>query len=208
MYADLSGSKFGRWTVIDEAEPKIVTGNRRIRHWNCVCECGNRRVVKEASLKKGVSKSCGCYHSDIMRNVGKQHITHGMSSTRLYAIYKHMLNRCYNKNDIRYNHYGGKGISVVEEWHNFETFMKWALSHGYTDKLSIDRIDVDKDYSPDNCRWTDAVTQANNKSVNRNITFDDETHTIAEWARIKNMPYKKLWKRFNLGWSVERALTT
>jgi hypothetical protein len=119
-----------------------------------------------------------------------------------------MLDRCYDKNNIRYENYGGKGIIVVKEWHTFEAFMKWALANGYTDKLSIDRIDLDGNYAPDNCRWADAITQANNKSNNTNYTYNGETHTIAEWARIVNMPYKKLWKRFHIGWSVEKALTT
>lgn len=207
-YKDLSGERFSRWTVINEAEPKIERGNRRIRYWNCVCECGTKRAVLERSLVSGVSRSCGCYHSDIMKEVGKRTVTHGMSNSRLYAIYKHMHNRCYNQNDIRYERYGGRGISVVDEWHNFENFMSWAFGNGYADNLSIDRIDLDKDYSPDNCRWATISEQANNKSNNQKYTYNGETHTIAEWARIVDMPYKKLWKRFHVGWSTERALTT
>ncbi len=207
-YKDLSGEKFNRWTVISEAEPKIRKGNRRIRRWNCVCECGTKRVVFEKSLVDGSSRSCGCYHREIMKDVGKCNRTHGMTDSRLYRIYRNMLDRCYDKNNIRYENYGGKGIIVVKEWHTFEAFMKWALANGYTDKLSIDRIDLDGNYAPDNCRWADAITQANNKSNNTNYTYNGETHTIAEWARIVNMPYKKLWKRFHIGWSVEKALTT
>lgn len=207
-YKDLSGEKFGRWTITDEAEPKYIKGNRRIRYWNCVCECGTKRAVLERSLKNGTSKSCGCYHSEIMHDVGKVNATHNMSDSRLYRIYKHMHNRCYNENDIRFDRYGGRGISVVDKWHTFEAFMEWALSNGYNDSLSIDRIDPDGNYSPENCRWANKETQANNKSNNRCYTYNGETHTIAEWAKIINMPYKKLWKRFCSGWSPERALTT
>ena len=207
-YKDLSGETFGRWTVISEAEPKFEKGNRRIRRWNCKCDCGTQRAVLESSLKKGISKSCGCYHSDIMRDVGRMGTTHGMSDTRLYRIYKHMRNRCYNPNDIRYDRYGGRGITLADEWQNFENFAKWSYDNGYSDDLSIDRIDLDGDYSPDNCRWANKYEQANNKSNNQNHTFNGETHTIAEWARIVDMPYKKLWKRFYMGWSAERALTT
>lgn len=206
-YKDLSGEKFGRWTVIGEAEPKIWEG-RRIRRWNCQCECGTQRAVLEGTLVKGKSKSCGCFHSEIMKEVGRRQITHGMSDTRLYAIYKHMICRCYNENDIRYDRYGGRGIAVSDEWSNFENFMVWAYDNGYNDDLSIDRIDTNGNYSPDNCRWATKIEQANNKSNNRTYTFNGETHTIAEWARITDMPYKKLWKRFYAGWSVERALTT
>ena len=203
------GDKIGRWTVIEEADP-VPCGGRNIRMWLCKCECGTIRVVREPSLKTEVSKSCGCLHSEIMKDVGKIHTTHGMSNSRLYAIYKHMRNRCYNKNDNRYYCYGAKGITICDEWLNsFETFMEWSMNNGYTDGLSIDRIDCSKMYCPDNCRWVDINVQANNKSTNRVYEYNDEKHTIAEWARIYNMNYKKLWKRLvAFGWDVERALTT
>lgn len=208
MYKDLSGMKFGRWTVVNEAEPIITKSNRRIRYWHCICDCGTKRNVRENSLIQGKSMSCGCYHSDIMKVVGNYNTIHGMSNSRLYRIFNHMHNRCYNENDIRYNRYGGRGIYVADEWHKFENFMRWALSNGYKDDLSIDRIDPNGNYCPENCRWAAKSTQSNNKTNNRFYTFNNEIHTIAEWAKVFNIPYKKLWKRLNSGWNIERALTT
>ena len=143
-----------------------------------------------------------------MHDVGKKHFTHGMTDSRLYRIYKHMLNRCNNPNDIRYTQYGGRGISICDEWNTFEKFATWANNNGYQDTLSIDRIDVNKDYSPENCRWSTPYEQSCNKTNTRLVTFGGKTQCIAEWAKELNMPYKKLWRRFNLGWDVKRALTT
>lgn len=209
MYENLIGKRFGRWSVVDTAEPKITKDNRKIRYWLCLCDCGIKRIVREQSLTSGKSKSCGCYHSDIMHDVGaKINTTHGMSTSRLYGIFKHMHNRCNNTKDVRYKCYGGRGISVTSEWDSFETFKDWALSNGYTESLSIDRINVNGGYSPDNCRWVDAKTQANNKSNNKCYTYNGNTHNIGEWSQIMNIPYKKLWKRLHNGWDIEKALMT
>lgn len=194
---------------MEAAETKISKDNRKIRYWHCLCECGTQRAVKEQSLKSGQSKSCGCYHKDIMHTIGsKANTTHGMSNTRLYRIFKHMHNRCENIHDIRYKKYGDRGIAVTSEWSSFENFRNWALSNGYSDALSIDRIDVNQGYSPDNCRWSDAKTQANNKRSTKYYTYNGQTHNIGGWADIMNIPYKRLWKRINAGWDISRALTT
>lgn len=208
-YKNLEGNTFGRWTVLYEVEPKIDKRNKRIRYWMCRCECGNEKPVQGHSLINGKSKSCGCLHSEIMQDVGHNNKSHGLSDTRLYRIYNHIINRCYNKNDNRYDNYGGRNIRVCEDWlSSFEKFADWAVSNGYDDELSIDRIDVNLNYCPENCRWTDKYTQANNKTNTKVYTFNGETHSIAEWSRIVNIPYKKLWKRFSLGWDIEKALTT
>ena len=188
--------------------PKDNSIKARDARWLCRCDCGTERIVSAHSLRNGSSQSCGCYHSDIMHDVGKVNVTHGMSNSRLYRIYKHMRNRCYNKNDARYKYYGARGIVVCDEWQKFETFRDWALSNGYSDSLSIDRIDYNKDYCPNNCRWADDIQQSNNKSNNKLFTYNSETHTIAEWAKIYDMPYKKLWKRLSMGWGIEKALLT
>lgn len=208
MIENLVGKKYGRWLVISRAEDKIIVGNRHIRHWLCKCDCGTERVVKEQSLKDGTSKSCGCYHSDIMHDIcRKTTTTHGMSNDRLYRIYEHMKNRCYNTKDVRYKYYGGRGITVCDEWQEFEPFMEWALSNGYRDNLSIDRINVDLGYFPSNCRWATIEEQAQNKRNVRYYEYNGEEHCISEWARIYNMNYKKLWKRLERGWDIEKALT-
>lgn len=206
-YEDLTGKSFGRWTVINEAEPKYYS-NRRIRYWNCRCDCGVERAVKEQSLKDGSSNSCGCYHSDIMHTVGRNRVTHGQSNTRLYRVYRHMICRCTNPHDIRYARYGGRGIRVCDEWNSFEAFYQWSMLTGYDDTKSIDRIDNNGDYRPDNCRWVSISEQANNKSTTRLIEYQGESMSIAEWAVKLGMPYKKLHKRIYSGWSPEKALST
>lgn len=144
-----------------------------------------------------------------MRVVGKQTgVTHGMSSTRLYRIYKHMKRRCSDKNDIRYYAYGARGIKVCDEWDKFEPFCEWALNNGYSDDLTIDRINVDGNYSPSNCRWITPKEQASNKRTAQLYEYNGEIHCIAEWANIVNMNYKKLWKRLKNGWNIEKALLT
>lgn len=204
-YEDISNKTFGRWTVLEESEPKMYRG-RRMRFWLCKCDCGTIRPVDERALKSGKSKSCGCYHSDIMHDVGKINKTHGMTNTRLYRIYKHMINRCYRQDDSRYDIYGARGITVCSEWSTFENFSKWALENGYSDDLSIDRIDVNKNYSPDNCRWADIKTQANNKRNVNKYSYNGEEHTIPEWADMYGIRYKTLWKRLKRGMSIEDAL--
>lgn len=209
-HEDLSGKIFGNWTVLCRADDRIVRGNRHIRMWKCCCVCGTERDVLEKSLVNGVSQSCGCVRKEKMREgASKKNRTHGMSGTRLYAIYKHMLNRCYNEHDVRYPRYGGRGISVCDEWReSFEVFMDWSIKNGYAEDLSIDRIDVNGFYCPDNCKWSTAKEQADNKSSTRYYTYNGETKNISQWAEQYNIPYKRLWKRLTNGWDIERALFT
>ena len=204
------GDKIGRWEVLSPADP-VIRNNKKIRRWLCRCECGTERVVRELSLKQETSKSCGCLHKEIASEACRANMTtHGMSNTRLYAIYKHMCNRCYRPTDSRYSLYGGRGITVCDEWlDSFEAFYNWSIKNGYNDSLSIDRKDFNGSYTPDNCRWANDYEQSNNRSCNKNYTYKDETHTISEWAKIFDMPYKKLWKRLEvLGWEISKALTT
>lgn len=146
---DMSGQKYGRWTVL-----RFDGVIKSDAHWICQCECGTIRSVNGYDLRAGRSVSCGCYLSEIMRN-SKPGIKHGLKKTnpRLYRIWQCMLNRCRRKKDVCYKAYGGRGISVCEEWNDFSAFYKWAMANGYTDELSIDRIDVDGNYEPSNCQW-------------------------------------------------------
>ena len=122
---------------------------------------------------------------------------HGQRRTRLYSIWTDMKTRCYNTKRAKYARYGGRGIKVCAEWlNNFQVFHDWAMANGYSDNLTIDRINNDGDYSPENCRWTDTVTQSNNRRCNIMVTRNGETHTLAEWARIKELPYKTLLMRY------------
>lgn len=127
------------------------------------------------------------------------------TNTRLYQIWVAMRHRC---NDDNNRHYGAKGIKVCEEWNDFINFKSWSLSQGYTDSLTIDRINGDKGYSPDNCRWVDNYVQHNNQSNNKYIIFNGEVKTVAQWAKELNLNPQTLYSRLNRGWSVDKALET
>lgn len=136
--------------------------------------------------------------------------THGLRYTRIYRIWCNMKRRCYNKNDKSYKAYGGRGITVCDEWKfDFLSFYNWAIESGYNDKLTIDRINVNGNYEPCNCRWLDSKSQCNNKSNNHFITFNGETHTMKQWAEKMGISYQTLAQRINkYKWSIERAITT
>ena len=122
-----------------------------------------------------------------------------------------MNQRCFNPNSASYKNYGAKGIEVCEEWKGrkgFDAFYKWSIENGYNDTLTIDRIDVNGNYEPSNCRWVTQKEQMNNTSINVYIEYMGETHTMKEWAEKFEIPYKRLWKRLHSGWSVEKAFTT
>lgn len=158
---DMLGQRFGKLTVIAFAG---VDENNKAE-WKCRCDCGNEVIVTGGNLRSGNTTSCGCVHKkQLSERNSKLLTTHGMSKTRLYTIWTDMKQRCGNPNDKYYYLYGGRGISVCSEWKsNFKSFAEWALANGYQDNLSIDRIDNDKGYCSDNCRWATAKEQANNK---------------------------------------------
>jgi hypothetical protein len=132
-----------------------------------------------------------------------------MSYTRVYKTWQGIRSRCKYKSDKHYKHYGGKGIRVCDEWQDFEVFYQWALLSGYSDSLTIDRIDVNGNYEPSNCRWIDRKAQANNRTNNRIITYRNESHTLSEWSEILDINYSTLSARLNkYHWSVELAFST
>jgi hypothetical protein len=199
---DLTGQKYGRLTVIKKAE-KSENGRA---FWHCRCECGNEKTVLGKDLRSGNSKSCGCLKKELMSS---RMTTHGCTNTRLYNIWYSMKQRCENPSTEKSRmNYKNRGITICPEWHDISSFQEWALSNGYTKELTIDRKNNDKGYYPENCRWVDNKTQANNRRSCRNITFNGETHTIAQWAERLGMSYNVLDNRLlYLGWDIEKALT-
>lgn len=190
---DLTGKRFGRLRVIG-FDNMVRMGQRSTAKWKCICDCGNVVTVSQGSLLSGDTISCGCYRNEKFR---ERVTTHGLSNTPLYTVWNCMKQRCENSNDDYYQDYGARGIRVCDEWHDFENFNEWGMTNGYSRGLTIDRIDNNGNYSPDNCRWADMITQANNRRSCRYITYAGNTHTIAEWARLFNISYFTLWGRIN-----------
>lgn len=206
---DLTGKKFGRLTVIKRAENSKSNQPR----WLCRCECGTEKIILAQSLKRGGTKSCGCYQDEVKRN-SHQNLKHGQTGSRLYKIWANMKKRCYNPKDKRYHCYGARGITVCEEWKNdFIAFHDWAYANGYDDTVprgvcTIDRIDTNGNYCPENCRWVDNDTQAKTRTTTIYLTYNNETHTLIEWSKIMNIPRNTLYMRIKeSGYSIEEALT-
>lgn len=206
---NLIGQRFGILTVIEDA------GNdqRGNSLWLCQCDCGNTKVIRGSKLKEGQNLSCGCqwhaYNEKRNEGIRKSKITHGLSGRRLYYIYDNMMKRCYDQKSEKYPNYGGRGIIVCEEWRtDRQAFFDWAMSSGYSDDLTIDRIDVNGNYCPDNCRWATPKEQANNRTSNRYLEYNGETHTVIEWAELLGIPPGALYARIENGWTTEKALTT
>nr|DAH22871.1 MAG TPA: hypothetical protein [Caudoviricetes sp.] len=154
--ADLTGRIFGRLVVVERSG----TVNKHTM-WLCRCDCGSEIIADAYNLRAGHTESCGCLQRERTGNANR---THGMTDSRLYTIWQSMKNRCYRKSYHAFHHYGGRGIRICEEWLcSFESFYDWAISHGYNDTLSIDRIDVNGNYCPANCRWATMKEQNMNK---------------------------------------------
>ena len=177
---DITNQRFGKLVAI-----RPVGHNARGEGlWLCRCDCGNTIEVVTYSLRSGNTQSCGCMAKEVLL---KRNTKHGKCGTRLYRIYRGMVQRCTYPKHKNYAQYGGKGVKICDEWLEYSAFEQWAKNNGYSDTLSIDRINVDGDYSPTNCRWVDVYTQAHNKSNNNKLTYNGETLTIAEWARKLNL---------------------
>lgn len=196
---DLSGKRYGRLLVLS-----LFPTKRGDAYFECICDCGNKKVVKGVNLKRGSVKSCGCLRDEYE----PRNKTHGMSNTRLFRIWVGMKQRCTNKNNKKYKIYGERGIKVSEEWlgeNGFENFKNWSNNNGYTDKLTIDRINVNGNYEPNNCRWVTAKEQANNTRSTIFITYNGETKPASEWAEIIGIRQDTLTRRKRMGWSDENV---
>lgn len=196
-FIDLTGKQFGRLTVLERA-----TGGGYVK-WRCRCSCGNEVVVHGTSLKSGDTRSCGCLKGEL---TSVRKTVHGDTGSRLYRIWICMKKRCFNPNAHSYKMYGGRGITVCDEWrNNYASFRDWALANGYSEDLSIDRIDNNGNYEPKNCRWATIAQQDNNRRNNRFIPFYGEIYTVSEWARILGMNKGTLLDRLNGSKSIEDA---
>ena len=187
---DMIGKRFGRWKVLEEAARAKCGAVKYL----CKCDCGKEKIVNGVSLRNGTSQSCGCYNRELITNPNK------IYNTKLWAIWDNMKQRCYNSNNKAYKNYGGRGIKVCDEWKGSSfSFYNWAINNGYKEGLTLDRIDNEKDYCPQNCRWVTMAVQQNNKRTNRFFTYKGITKTIMQWSKDKNICYGTLIQRINNG---------
>ena len=193
---DLTGKRIESFVVLKDG----IRRNNKI-YCLCKCDCGNIIEIRNSNLNgHRNTHNCGCKPSQLL---------HGLSHQRLYTIWSMMKQRCTNNNHRSYKNYGAKGISVCKEWlHNFEAFKDWAFANGYTEKLTLDRIDGNGDYCPENCRWATYKEQGNNRNNNRLLTYNGQTHTMSEWCDIKKLSKATIYGRLKAGWDIDRTLET
>lgn len=202
---DLKGQTFGRLKVIRSYG--LDKHNRKL--WACECECGNTVVVNSSHLVSGHTKSCGCLQKDL---VIKNNTTHGGTHDRLYVVWRNIKRRCENPKDNSYRFYGGKGVKVCNEWQDYSNFRKWAIQSGYDKNAkiydcTIDRIDSEKDYSPDNCRWISIAEQQSNRKDTHHVELNGETYTFVQLSSICGIPAKILNQRIiHYKWPIEKAM--
>lgn len=203
---DLTGEKIGRLTVLRRIEDYYYPSGRHDVRYACKCDCGSEINVLGIHLRSGHTLSCGCLRAEKARN---KMLKHGMTNTRIHVIWKNMLSRCFNESRPDYPLYGGRGITVCEAWEkSFDAFYAWAMGNGYNDTLTLDRINVNGIYSPENCRWVTQKEQCNNTRRNIVVNYNNETHTLKEWCTILGLNYGTISSRVKRGWSPEDALTT
>lgn len=211
-HKDLSGQKFGRLTVIRE-----VGKDKHGNYINlCLCDCGKEIQVISHDILRGHTRSCGCLASEIIGKRNKLYsTTHGLRrKTKLYQVWVNMKSRCYNVNHNSYKTYGARGIKVCDEWRNdFQAFYDWAMANGYDEtaikwEYTVDRIDVNGNYAPSNCRWITIQEQQNNKRSNRLVTYKGETLNITQMAKKYNMTDGCLYRRLKKGMTIKEAIET
>lgn len=196
---DYSGMRFGKLTVL-----RLSYVRKGHKYYTCQCDCGRIKDICGSHLATGASRSCGCMvrEATIRRNT-----THGQSKTRLFSIWSSMRERCSNKNLKAYKWYGGRGITVCPEWNeSFENFKDWSMKNGYSESLSIDRINNDGNYEPNNCRWVGAKEQARNSRNNHVVTINGVSKIITEWFEESPVTHTTIYQRIKDGWEVQDAI--
>jgi hypothetical protein len=199
-FQNLVGQKFGNAIVLK----RVANKGGRVAYL-CKCDCGNEFVTTALNLKSGDTKSCGCIRAKMLSSRNERH---GKSKTRLYRIWLGIKKRCTNKNESCYKNYGGRGIKICDEWvNNYPAFETWANANGYNENLTIDRIDVNGNYCPNNCRWITKQEQGYNKRNSRFIEYNNKKRTVAEWAKELGINYDTIHLRLQRGWPIEKVLS-
>lgn len=201
-------------TVLQRGPDYVSPKGRVCRKWICQCECGNKTNSREDDLISGKSNNCGCVRKKKMseyckqRNATKEAKYRVGDSSLLGRVWHNMIYRCYHEKHQSYKWYGGRGIGVCDEWINdYQSFKKWAYLNGYVDGLSLDRIDVNGNYCPQNCRWVQRKEQASNTSRNRLITYNGQTKTLTQWSEQTGIGYSCLQTRLDKNVPVALAFT-
>lgn len=199
---DLTGRVFGRWTVVSRAG-----SYKRESTWNLVCICGNTKVLRAGMLKNGKSKSCGCLNLEMIVERNK---SHGLTGHQVFNKWQSMQGRCYNPRNEKYHRYGGRGITVCQEWRDdFQVFYDWSMANGWSPELTIDRINNDGNYEPSNCRWTTLEVQSNNKSTTVMVNIYGQTMPLQLAMKQYGACDPSLASsRIKKGWDHEKAITT
>lgn len=197
------GMRFGRLTTVSYHHRQ-----KNNNYWLFKCDCGSYTIQDIGSVAAGKTKSCGCYHREESAvRASMQFTKHGLRSTRLYSIWKSMKVRCLNPNSKSYKDYGCRGITICNSWAtDFKSFYDWAMSSGYADNLTIDRIDVNKNYTPENCRWATQKQQCLNKRNTKFYNYNGIRYTVNQLSTMSGIPEKTLRDRLKSGWEVDRAI--
>lgn len=195
-FQDLSGLRFGRWTVVS------FTGKTGPTYWNCRCDCGTERKVAAGNLKKGLTTSCGCWKDE---KTSDRAATHRRSNCPEYRSWYAMRQRCGNPRNVAYANYGGRGITVCERWqHSFQAFLS-DMGDKPTPAHSLDRVDNDGNYEPGNVVWASKHRQSRNKRTNRMLTFNGKTQTLEDWANELGLCHATIHRRLKDGWDLHDA---
>lgn len=203
---DLTGNRFGNLVVLGFYEYRYSKSGHKQCYWKCKCDCGKEKIVSSRSLKTGNVKSCGCL---VRRRNLAYFTTHGMTNTRIYNIYAKMKQRCFNKNCEQYKYYGGRGITIFDEWQkDFQAFYDWAVANGYKDNLTIERKNVNGDYCPENCEWIPQSEQSKNRNTCHYITCCGETKTVSDWSKELHVSRSCIRDREKKFGSGEKAIQT
>lgn len=198
---DMTGRRYGRLVVVKQSDKRF--GTKQAIGWLCACDCGKEIVVRGYSLRCGNTQSCGCLFVDSVTKHGQ---TRGYQGTAAYRSWDHMVQRCTNPNNSFFHNYGGRGIKVCERWMSFPAFL--ADMGQRPDGMSLDRIDVNGNYEPENCRWATRTEQMNNTRRNTMITFAGRTMSLSDWARETSLTTPCISGRLKRRWPIEKVLTT
>lgn len=212
---DISGVRFGRLVALERLATRTSPTGKKFSVWLCQCDCGNLTEVRLSNLRQGSVSSCGCLSHEVhsenakLIKLGQLSKKHGESKNNpLYGIWCAMKRRCINPNAGFYEIYGGRGITICEEWLEYIPFKEWAVNNGYRKGLTLDRIDCDGNYEPSNCRWITMQEQQRNRRNNKHYDYKGKLYTVREIANMVGLKPRTIQGRIERGWTIEEVVET